>query len=84
MPQGWTPSAFIPIGGLPAAGGFLIQALAQSFGWPAWVRQLFPFSHVAAVPAQPPDWPGALGILAVSATLAAVGIAGYLHRDLRS
>ncbi|HEY6747799.1 MAG TPA: polyketide antibiotic transporter [Mycobacteriales bacterium] len=80
---GWAPSAVVPVGALPAAGGFLLQALAQSFGWPAWVGQLSPFSHVAAVPAEPPDWPGALGILAVAATLAVVGIAGYARRDLR-
>jgi ABC-2 type transport system permease protein len=80
---GWAPSAVLPIGALPAAGGYLLQVLAQSFGWPAWVRQLSPFSHIATVPAQPPDWPGAVGILAVSALLAALGVAGYVRRDLR-
>ncbi|HLZ38740.1 MAG TPA: hypothetical protein VKP64_13520 [Mycobacteriales bacterium] len=31
---GWLPQAALPVGVLPAAGGYLLQLLAESFGWP--------------------------------------------------
>lgn len=80
---GCAPSAVLPVGALPSAGGYLLQVFALTFDWPAWIRQLSPFSHVATVPARPADWPGAAGILAVAALLATLGIARYSRRDLR-
>jgi ABC-2 type transport system permease protein len=80
---GWVPQAVFPIGSLPAAGGFLLKALADTFGWPGWVRWLSPFSHVANVPATPPDLAGTAGILTLALALAAAGVAGYARRDLR-
>ena len=80
---GWAPSAVLPLGVLPAAGGYLLLVFADSFRWPEWVRALSPFAHVASVPAEPMDVPGALGMLAVAAVLAVVGLAGYARRDLR-
>jgi len=80
---GWVPHAVLPVGVLPAAGGYLVQVLADTFSWPAWVAQLSPFAHVATVPAAPADWPGAIGILAVAALLALTGAVGYARRNLR-
>jgi ABC-2 type transport system permease protein len=80
---GWVPQAVFPLGSLPAAGGFLLQVLADTLGWPAWVRWLSPFSHIGNVPALSPDWAGTAGILAVAGLLAAAGVAGYGRRDLR-
>ena len=80
---GWAPRAVLPIGVLPAAGGYLLYVLAQSFGWPQWMTSLSPFAHVAAVPAAPPDWPGTLGILAIAVALATAGAVGFSRRDLR-
>ncbi|MDP9239049.1 MAG: polyketide antibiotic transporter [Actinomycetota bacterium] len=80
---GWAPRLAVPVGSLPATGGFLLLVLADSFGWPAWVRQISPFAHVASVPSVPPDWPGTAGILGVAVLLAAVGGYGYSRRDLR-
>jgi ABC-2 type transport system permease protein len=80
---GRCPSAAMAVGVLPAAGGFLLLVLADSFGWPSWVRGLSPFAHLAAVPAEPVDVAGAAGLLAVAALLTLVGIAGYARRDLR-
>jgi ABC-2 type transport system permease protein len=80
---GWLPSAVLAIGVLPAAGGYLLLVLADSFGWPSGVRQLSPFAHLAAVPAEPADVGGAAGLLLVAAVLGAAGIAGYARRDLR-
>ncbi len=80
---GWTPSAVLPVGVLPAAGGYLLRVFALTFDWPTWIRQLSPFSHVATVPARPADWRGAAGILVVGALLAILGISRYARRDLR-
>jgi ABC-2 type transport system permease protein len=80
---GWLPSAVLAVGVLPAAGGYLLLVLAQTFGWPSWVRDLSPFAHLAAVPAEPLDVAGAVGMLLAAAVLAAVGLAGYARRDLR-
>ena len=45
------------------------------------MRWLSPFAHLAAVPAEPLDLAGALGMLVVAALLAVVGLAGYARRD---
>ncbi|MCA0146296.1 hypothetical protein [Blastococcus sp. LR1] len=80
---GWFPAAVLPIGVLPAAGGYLLLVLADSFGWPEPVRALSPFAHLAAVPAESPDVGGVLGMLAVAVLLAGLGLRGYARRDLR-
>ena len=80
---GWLPQAVMPVGALPTVGGFLLQTLAESFGWPHWVLWLSPFTHLNTVPAQPPDWAGTAGILAVAAAFAVAGAVGYARRDLR-
>ncbi len=80
---GWLPSAVLAVGVLPAAGGYLLLVLADSFGWPSGVRGLSPFAHLAAVPAEPADVGGAAGLLLVAVALGAAGIAGYARRDLR-
>ncbi|MGH3908232.1 MAG: ABC transporter permease [Pseudonocardiaceae bacterium] len=79
---GWAPRAILAIGALPAAGGFLLQILAQSTGAPDWVGRLSPFAHLAAVPDTPPDLAGAVGLFAVAVVLMAVGVIGYTRRDL--
>jgi ABC-2 type transport system permease protein len=80
---GWVPRAVLPIGATPAVGGFVLLVLADTFGWPHWIHDLSPFSHVASVPATSTDWPGTAGILAVAVLLTVVGIAGFARRDLR-
>jgi len=81
---GVAPRSTGPVGALPAAGGFLLHVVADSVDAPAWVAGLSPFAHLATVPAQPPDWPGALGMLAVAAVLAVAGLYAYRRRDLRT
>ncbi len=80
---GWAPSAVLPLGVLPAAGGYLLLVLADTFGWPGAVRWLSPSAHLSAVPAEPLDVPGALGMLAVAVLLAVAGCLRYARRDLR-
>lgn len=79
---GLAPRAVLVVGALPAVGGFLLQVLAPSVGAPAWVVELSPFAHVAAVPAAAPDRPGTAALLAVAAAATAAGLFGYTRRDL--
>lgn len=81
---GWAPSAVLAIGSLPAAGGFLLLVLADTFGWPGALRWFSPFAHLAAVPAEPWDVAGAAGMLLVAGAVAVAGCRSYAHRDLRS
>lgn len=80
---GWAPRAVLAVGALPAAGGFLLTVLADSLGWPRWTAQISPYAHVAAVPSEPVDVTGAVGLLTLAAVLGAVGVARYARRDLR-
>jgi ABC-2 type transport system permease protein len=80
---GWAPSAVLAIGVAPAAGGYLLLVLTDTFGWPTTVRSLSPFAHLTAVPAEPWNVPGALGMLTVAAALALAGSLRYARRDLR-
>lgn len=81
---GWAPSAVLAIGSLPAAGGFLLLVLADTFGWPDALRWLSPSAHLAAVPAEPWDGAGAGGLLLVAGVLVVAGCRRYACRDLRS
>jgi ABC-2 type transport system permease protein len=71
------------VGSLPAAGGFLWLVIADSIDAPGWVGSLSPFAHLATVPGEHPDWPGAFGMLTVAAVLTAAGLWAYQRRDLR-
>jgi ABC-2 type transport system permease protein len=81
---GWAPSAVLSVGVTPAVGGYLLLVFADTFAWPDPVRWLSPFAHLNAVPAEPWNAPGAAGMLAVAAALAAAGCLGYARRDLRA
>jgi ABC-2 type transport system permease protein len=73
----------VPVGLLPAAGGFVLNVVVDSVDAPAWVGALSPFAHLAAVPVEAPDVPGAVGMLALGALLGAAGTLGYARRDVR-
>lgn len=78
---GWTPRAVAAVGALPIAGGFLLQVTTQTTG-PAWLTDLSPFAHLAAVPDAAPDWIATIVLTAIAALLAALGVVGYCRRDL--
>lgn len=81
---GWLPRAVYLVGAIPSAGGFLLQAIADTLHWPAAVRALSPFDHLNAVPAVGPDWAGASATALIGIALAGTGLIGYRRRDLQA
>jgi ABC-2 type transport system permease protein len=81
---GWLPRAAAAIGVLPAAGGFLWLVIADSIAAPAWIGNLSPFAHLAAVPATTPNWPATTIMTTIAAAAAGVGAVGYHRRDLHT
>ncbi|BCZ22378.1 ABC transporter permease [Mycobacterium senriense] len=79
---GWLPSAAAAIGALPVVGGFLVNVIMKSTNAPGWAANLSPWTHLAAVPDAPPNWAATAIFLLVGAVLAALGVYGYVQRDL--
>ena len=79
---GWLPSAAGAIGALPVVGGFLVNVIMQTTHAPGWVVNLSPWTHLAAVPDTPPNWAATTIFLFIGAILTALGVYGYVHRDL--
>jgi polyether ionophore transport system permease protein len=79
---GWFPSAAAAIGGLPVVGGFLVNVLTQATKARGWVVNLSPWTHLAAVPDAPPHWAATIIFLLIGAILTALGVYGYVHRDV--
>ena len=55
---GLVAARLLPIGALPAAGGFVLQVFAERFRWPDWVLWFSPYQHLNAVPYESVDWAG--------------------------
>ena len=81
---GWLPQATLAVGAVPAVGGFLLQVLAESLSWPAWILNLSPYQHLNAVPYESVNWAGTAGMTLGAAALATIGLIGFHRRDLRS
>jgi ABC-2 type transport system permease protein len=79
---GWLPSAAGAIGALPILGGFLVNAIMQTFNAPRWVANLSPWAHLAPVPETPPNWAATIIFLLITGVLTALGLYGYVKRDL--
>jgi ABC-2 type transport system permease protein len=79
---GWLPSAAGAIGALPIVGGFLVNVIMQTTHAPGWVVNLSPWTHLAAVPDTPPNWAATTIFLFIGAILTALGVYGYVRRDL--
>ncbi len=79
---GWLPSAAGAIGALPIVGGFLVNVIMQTTHAPRWVVNLSPWTHLAAVPDTPPNWAATTIFLFIGAILTALGVYGYVRRDL--
>ncbi len=79
----WAPRAVTVAGCVPAAGGFLLKVFADTWGWPAWIGRMSPFTHLTAVPDVPAGRAAAMVMTVVGVLAVVVGAAGYRRRDLR-
>lgn len=79
---GWLPSAAAAIGALPVVGGFLVSVIMKTTKAPGWVVNLSPWTHLAAVPDAPPNWAASTIFLLIGTILTALGVYGYVQRDL--
>jgi ABC-2 type transport system permease protein len=79
---GWLPSAVAAIGALPVVGGFLVNVIMKTTNAPGWVVNLSPWTHLAAVPGAPPNWAATTIFLLIGTILTALGVYGYVQRDL--
>lgn len=73
----WAPMAWL---GLLFC--FVVLMFGQLLRFPAWVVDLSPFSHLAAVPAAPMRWGPFVTVLAVAAAVSAAGLAAFRRRDV--
>jgi ABC-2 type transport system permease protein len=64
------------------AAAFLVEFIGASVQAPAWVLDLSPFHHLAAVPAESIDWGPALAMLGLGVAAAVAGAACFARRDL--
>lgn len=72
---------------LPAAlavAAYALNAFGASLSWPGPVLGISPFHHMAQLPASPMTWQAIVALTGVGAVAAAVGIAAFVRRDLRS
>ena len=79
---GLVAARLLPIGALPAAGGFVLQVFAERFRWPDWVLWFSPYQHLNAVPYESVDWAGGAAMSMLAVTLAIFGLIGFNRRDL--
>jgi ABC-2 type transport system permease protein len=72
------PRLSIPLGWGMLAFGLILGEFGELFGLPLWLQDVSPFRHSSAMPVEPFDLGGALGLLVVAVTLAA--LSGYCLR----
>ena len=61
---------------------FVVAFFGELVRLPQWARDLSPFTHLPALPAEPLQWGPVLAVLAVSTTLVAAGLWGLHRRDI--
>jgi ABC-2 type transport system permease protein len=83
LAHGIRPEQATAIAGGAAAATYLVSFIGPALDWPAWVRWLSPFDHLAVVPSEPVDWGTAAVLLLLAAACVAGGFLGYARRDLR-
>lgn len=78
---GLVPRAALAAWGL-LAGVATVVFFGELLRLPHWVRDLSPFTHVPAVPAEPMRWVPILALSAVACALVALGLWGLRRRDI--
>jgi ABC-2 type transport system permease protein len=80
---GWVPRA-TAVAWIVPVYGFVVGYLGEMLRFPDWLKDLSPYGHVPRLPAADMSWPPLLILTALSAALAALGLAGLSRRDIPS
>ena len=80
--HGVRPSVAFPVTATLVGAGFVVAFFGPGLGWPAWLVDATPFTHLAAAPAEPVAWAAAATMAALAVALAGVGFVAYARRDL--
>lgn len=78
---GWLPRAALAAWAV-LAGAAVIVFLGELLRLPQWVRDLSPFTHLPALPAQELQWAPILAVLALAGLLVVAGMVGLRRRDI--
>ena len=76
------PQLSIALGWGTLAAGLVLGEFGELFGLPAWMQDASPFRHSSAMPVEPFNQAGALGLLAIAAAGAALAVYCLRRRDL--
>jgi ABC-2 type transport system permease protein len=78
------PRLSIVLGWGMFAAGLVLGEFGELFGLPVWLQDASPFRHSSAMPVEPFNQGGALGLLAIAAAGAALAAYCLRRRDLTS
>lgn len=62
---------------------FVVLMFGELLDFPPWVIDVSPFTHLAAVPAEPMSWGPFVLLLGVAAAFSGGGLLAFLRRDVR-
>lgn len=75
--------ALAHVGWILVIGALLLGPLAGMFDLPRWARDISPFTHTPAVPAESIRWTPIVVLLCVAAVFTLIGWAAFGRRDIR-
>lgn len=78
---GWLPRAAMAAWAAMAFC-FVVGWLGEVLGFPQWVGNVSPYTHVDLVPAQPMAWAAALWMAAIAVGLVTMGLTKLSNRDI--
>ena len=79
---GVLPRATVAVGAGAVVLAYLVQIVGAAVRFPAWVLDVSPFHHMAAVPATPANVTASVVMLCVAAAFVASGLIAFSRRDL--
>lgn len=79
---GLRPRLTVAVGAGAVAATYLLQLIGALVKAPAWVLDISPFHHLAAVPIAPANTTAATVMVTVAAVLVAVGVVAFNRRDV--
>ena len=82
----WLAYGLVPrwtiVGWLALAFCVIVMFLGELMHFPAWLKDVSPFTHLPMLPAESFAWAPVLGLLAAAVAIGAAGFAALRHRDI--